>query len=111
MDEIPEGVSVIEIGLDVTLCIRVGEGVIAVRIEPQDAPGWFRVRRGPDSLAVHRAEEEKIQPDQLSAPWEWADLGNTGLQVKVTQWPAAEFPDVPVGDIRIGVRRLEDVDA
>lgn len=89
-----------EIGLGVAVASLVGEQVVVVHIDSADPPGLFRVRRGATYEEAHSAPVEALRPPPQADIYEWADLADTGLQVKVMS------PAVPV---RVGVRRLEDV--
>lgn len=95
-----------EIGLGVSLPVTMEREVIVIHVSEADDAGWFRVRRGPDSVAAYKAVAELEQPEQTKSPFEWTLLGNTGLEVKVTQLPDAQW-GLPVrsGPVRIGVRR------
>jgi hypothetical protein len=106
----------IEIGLDTSVSIIVGppgERVyVYVRIDRDDPPGVFRVRRGPGPESARVAPEEQVRPPGGARPELWADLGDTGLQVKLMALPVMTRPaGVEYGPLRIGLRRLEDVEA
>lgn len=105
----------VEIGLDTSVSIITGPPgervVVFVRIDRDDPPGVFRVRRGPGPAAARVAPEEQVRPPSGSVPELWADLGDTGLQVKLLALPVMSRPaGVEHGPLRVGLRRLEDVE-
>lgn len=87
-----------ELGLDETLAVWMDDHVVVVFINPTDAPGTFRVQRGLTSLEAIRTQAVATQVNIGLDAEEWGALGDTGLEVKINQWPPLP--------LLIGVRRV-----
>lgn len=74
--------------------------VVVLHVDQEDPAGTFRVRRGPTAEQAYAAPVELVKPPAAADTLMWADLADTGLQVKINAVRPA---------LRIGVRRLEDV--
>jgi hypothetical protein len=105
-----------EIGLGASLAVLTGPPdarvVVVVHLEASDPPGVFRVRRGANVQEAYAAPVEQLRPPAGADASQWADLADTGIQVKINSMRGmTRPPGVAVGDLRVGIRRLEDVDA
>lgn len=96
---------VAEIGFDAPVAIVHSGGVTVMSVVMTDRPGELRVRRGATHEEAWAAQDEKVGVPLTARPEEWAVLGLTGLEVRLNSAPAGP-PGVPVGPLRIGVRRL-----
>lgn len=98
-------IGVLELGMSLAVVLPEDEGVAVVHMVATDPPGHFRLRRGEGLEAAYRADEEEIMVDPAAAPWEWAVLRETGLEVKLVSMPKGGFAgQVEDGPLRVAVR-------